>query len=33
VSEIWVNHRIQVFGALATPATSTSWGRLKALYR
>jgi tripartite motif-containing protein 71 len=28
-----VNHRIQVFGPLPTPTKSTSWGRIKALYR
>ena len=27
------NNRIQVFGSLPVPATSTSWGRLKSLYR
>jgi DNA-binding beta-propeller fold protein YncE len=27
------NNRIQVFGSLPTAATSTSWGRIKALYR
>ena len=27
------NHRIQVFGSLPVPAQSTSWGRVKALYR
>ncbi len=27
------NDRIQVFGVLPTPTTSTTWGRLKALYR
>ena len=32
VSDAW-NNRIQVFGSLATPTTSTTWGRIKALYR
>ena len=32
VSDTW-NNRIQVFGPIATPAKSTSWGRLKAAYR
>jgi DNA-binding beta-propeller fold protein YncE len=27
------NHRIQVFGSLPVPAQSTTWGRIKALYR
>ena len=27
------NHRIQKFGVLPTPTMSTSWGRLKRLYR
>jgi len=27
------NHRIQKFGWLLTPTKSTSWGRIKALYR
>ena len=27
------NHRIQKFGVLPTPTMSTSWGRLKQLYR
>ena len=27
------NNRVQVFGDPATPAKSTSWGRIKALYR
>jgi DNA-binding beta-propeller fold protein YncE len=27
------NHRIQVFGSLPVPTTSTTWGRIKALYR
>jgi DNA-binding beta-propeller fold protein YncE len=29
----WRSHRIQVFGSLPVPAHSTSWGRIKALYR
>ena len=27
------NHRIQKFGDGTTPATTTSWGRIKSLYR
>ena len=27
------NYRIQVFGSLPVPAKSTTWGRIKALYR
>jgi DNA-binding beta-propeller fold protein YncE len=27
------NHRIQKFGYLATPAISSTWGRVKATYR
>ena len=27
------NQRIQVFGSLPVPTKSTSWGRIKALYR
>ena len=27
------NQRIQVFGSLPMPTRSTSWGRIKALYR
>jgi DNA-binding beta-propeller fold protein YncE len=27
------NNRIQVFGPVPTPTRSTSWGRMKALYR
>jgi hypothetical protein len=27
------NHRIQVFGSLPVPTKSTTWGRIKALYR
>ena len=29
----WGNHRIQVFGFTPVPVTSTSWGRIKVLYR
>ena len=32
VADSW-NSRIQVFGPVPTPAKSTSWGRIKALYR
>jgi len=32
VTDHW-NDRIQVFGPLPVPAQSTSWGRIKALYR
>jgi len=32
VADYW-NCRIQVFGSLPVPATSTSWGRIKSLYR
>jgi len=27
------NNRMQVFGPATTPATATTWGRLKSLYR
>jgi len=27
------NYRIEVFGSLPVPAKSTTWGRIKALYR
>jgi DNA-binding beta-propeller fold protein YncE len=27
------NHRIQKFGAVPTPTKTTSWGRLKRMYR
>ena len=27
------NHRIQVFSSLPVPTQSTSWGRIKSLYR
>jgi DNA-binding beta-propeller fold protein YncE len=27
------NNRIQVFGSALVPAQSTSWGRIKSLYR
>jgi tripartite motif-containing protein 71 len=32
VADTW-NNRIQVFGSVPTPATTTTWGRIKALYR
>jgi DNA-binding beta-propeller fold protein YncE len=32
VADTW-NNRVQVFGSLPTPTTSTSWGRIKTLYR
>lgn len=32
VADSW-NHRVQVYGDLATPAVATSWGRLKTIYR
>ena len=32
VADTW-NGRIQVFGSLATPARSSTWGRVKAIYR
>jgi hypothetical protein len=32
VGDTW-NGRVQIFGSLPTPAKTTSWGRLKRLYR
>jgi hypothetical protein len=29
----WGNNRIQVYGSGVVPAQSTSWGRIKSLYR
>ena len=37
VGDIYVsdtyNHRIQKFGGVSTPTKSSSWGRIKSLYR